>query len=163
MALAALALLAIVPLTLGFALRWGSFRATLAILGGVGVYGCYAWLGGEYLAPTLAIGLCPILGIIALGLTPRRWQMYAAWAVFGVSWLIITLDAFYYQHVYRVQYLLQLRAQPGYSPFETYHMPPIRVIDMVSPMFLVGSAALLLGVQTVTRLHSSGRLPQSLR
>jgi hypothetical protein len=155
--------LAVIPLTLGFALRWGSFRATLAILGGVGAYGYYAWSGGGQLGPSLAISLCPILGVIALGLTPRRWQLLTTWAVFGLNWLIIVLDAFYYQHFYRAQYLLELKAQPGYSPFATYHIPPMHVINLVSSMFLVGSAALLLSVQVFIRLQASSRLPRRLR
>ncbi|HEX3722953.1 MAG TPA: permease prefix domain 1-containing protein [Nitrolancea sp.] len=152
--------LVVFPLTLGFALRWGSFRAALAILGGVAAYGCYAWLGAGQLIPTLVIGVGPLLGIIALGLTPRRWQRIATWFAFGGTWLIIVLDAFYYQHFFRVQYIDQLKAMPGYSPLESYRLPPMHIAGMVSPLFLIGSAALLVGVQAITRLQAQGRLPQ---
>ena len=154
----ALIALATIPITLGFALRWGSFRATLAILGGVGAYGCYAWLGDDRLAPTLAIALWPVLGVLALGLTARRWRPHAAWVVFGGNWIAILLAAFYYQHIFRSEYIDQLKAQPGYIPSQTYHLPSLHVAGMVSPLFLVGSAALLGAVQLVTRLQANGRL-----
>ena len=85
--------LATITVTLGVALRWGSFRATLALLSGVGVYGCYAWLEIAGPISTLALSVCPILGVAALGLIPWRRRWLPAWAIFALNWSLIILYA----------------------------------------------------------------------
>jgi hypothetical protein len=133
-------LLATISLTLGIALRWGCLRATLALLGSVGAYGCYAWLHDAGPISTLALGLGPVLGAIALGLTPRRYQTLATWAIFAVNWALIIL--------YSVHVVGELPV-PG---------PVFGTFDLISPAFLIASAALLLAVQSVTQLQARGRL-----
>lgn len=138
--------LATIALTLGIALRWGSFRATLALLGGVGVYGCYAWLEIAGPISTLALSVCPILGVAALGLIPWRRRWLLAWAAFALNWALII--------VYSLHVVGELPVPgPAFGPF-----------DLISPAFLVASAALLLAVQVVTYLQTSGRmvLPERL-
>jgi HAAS domain-containing protein len=133
-------LLATISLTLGVALRWGYGRAALALLGSVGVYGCYAWLHDAGSISTLALGLGPILGAIALGLTPRRYQTLATWAIFAMNWALIIS---YSVHVAREMPV------PG---------PTLGTFDFISPAFLIASAAMLVAVQITTKWQASGRL-----
>lgn len=133
-------LLATISLTLGVALRWGCRRATLALLGSVGAYGCYAWLHDAGPIATLALGLAPALGAIALGLIPRRYQTSATWAIFALNWALIIL---YSHHV------------GGELPVPG---PSLGIFDFISAAFLVASAALLLAVQGVSYLQANGRL-----
>jgi hypothetical protein len=132
--------LATITVTLGVALRWGSFRATLALLSGVGVYGCYAWLEIAGPISTLALSVCPILGVAALGLLPWRRRWLPAWAIFAMNWALIIL---YAHHV------VGELPVPG---------PAFGIFDLISPAFLIASAALLLAVQAVSYLQMSGRL-----
>jgi hypothetical protein len=133
--------LASIALTLGVTLRWGSFPATLALLGGVGVYGCYAWLQLAGPISTLALSVSPIIGVAVLGLTPWRRRRALAWAIFALNWALIIL---YAQHV------VGELPVPG---------PAFGIFDLISPAFLIASAALLLAVQAVSSLQARSRLP----
>ena len=89
---------------------------------------------------TLALGLAPALGAIALGLTPRRYQTLATWAIFALNWALIIL----YSH-----HVVGELPVPG-STLGTF--------NFISAAFLIASAALLLAVQVVSYLQANGRL-----
>jgi hypothetical protein len=132
--------LATIALALAVPLRWGYRPASLALLGSVGAYGCYAWLHDAGPIAALALGLAPVVGAIALGLTPRRYQTPATWAIFAMNWGLIIVYAFHVVNGLPV---------PG---------PSLGPFDFVSPVVFIASAALLIAVQSVSHLQMNGRL-----
>jgi hypothetical protein len=137
--------LATIGLALGVTLRWGHRRASLAVLGSVAAYGCYAWLHDAGTIPALALGLAPAAGVIALGLIPRRFQTPVTWAIFAMNWALILLYALH---------VVGEMPVPG---------PSLGPFDFVSPAFFIASAALLLGVQVVTGMQARRRLALAAR
>ena len=83
----ALAGLMLVPLAFGFTLRWGNLHASLAILSGVMSYGLLAWFTPDLLWPSILLAVLPVIGIAAVCLTPRRWQIPVTWAALVAEWL----------------------------------------------------------------------------
>jgi len=136
------------PAVLVVLARWGSFRASLAVLGGVGTYGFYAWLGDGLSPYTTAIWLMPYLGMVALGIAPRRWHLAVAWAALVADWLTIVLYPVYH---YSSQTNPMVIAWLQENPLTTE-----RLLRMISPPVLLASIALLFSVQGISLLRARG-------
>ena len=143
----AVAGMAVVPLALAFTLRWGSLYASLAILSGVMSYGLLAWFSSEALWPSALLVVLPVVGIAAVCLTPRRWQVPVIWATLIADWLLIVFYPILLHH-------------SGASIYPSSIFP---VTHMVSLAVLAGSGMLLLTVQATTQLQSRGRFERLAR
>lgn len=136
------------PAILVVLVRWGSLRASLAILGGVGTYGLYA-CGGALSLWTLSICLVPCLGVVALGMMPHGWRFPAAWLVLATEWLVIVF--------YPISYVSAM-TDPLEKAWLQAMLTPDHLLQMVSLPVLVISIGLLGWVHLLALLQSRGAI-----
>ncbi|MDP2659368.1 MAG: permease prefix domain 1-containing protein [Dehalococcoidia bacterium] len=138
----------------GLWLRSGSLAGACAVLGGMGFWNFLHWAEGPFVWYKVLALLAPFLGLVVLGLTPRRWQPLAAWGALCADFALAPLSSVYWwQHL------------PSWAhPPEGGLTIDILVRELPIEIFFIGALAMLLAqVLAGDGIGGPGRREVSMR